>query len=295
MKKRKKLVMERRRRRILSGIVAIVLVASLGVGLFMNSGTSVQAAGTWTVDPSTNDSWFNAGTGVTTQGGDSTKNTGRVWTDKSVYSGDAELKNEGGEPTFTVQNDEGTALVELSALSSAANISGQTTINQPLDIVLVLDRSGSMNDDYLYSYSYREASTIEETYSSEGSWGIWTQHDGGTYYGLVNGEYVQIEESLRLVHEGLFRNYYEHDHWELNGRTVTPEDTTFYIREQSSTRIDVAMENAVTSFIDTVAEENQGKDQARQHRIAITTYANNATTNTTNNVANNTVTTNRAN
>ena len=45
MKKRKKLVMERRRRRILSGVIALVLAVSLGVGLFMNSGTTTQAAG----------------------------------------------------------------------------------------------------------------------------------------------------------------------------------------------------------------------------------------------------------
>ena len=108
-------------------------------------------------DPDTHDSWYQGDLGVSGQGGDSTRNTGRVWTDKSVYTEDVTLTSQGGEATFTIENDEGTALVGLSALSSAANISGQTTINQPLDIVLVLDRSGSMAenmDSYSYSPTY---------------------------------------------------------------------------------------------------------------------------------------------
>ena len=101
------------------------------------------------VDPDTHDTWYSNsdGTGVTAQGGNSTKNTGRIWTDKSVYNGSVELTSSSGESAFTIDSDENTALVGLSALSSAENITGKTTINKPLDIVLVLDRSGSTTDN----------------------------------------------------------------------------------------------------------------------------------------------------
>ena len=163
MKQRNKKITERRKRRIgkktLSIVAATLLAFVLGVSTISYAagvnlldaakdlfGITTQAEdGEWVVDPDTHDEWYSAdGTGVSDQGGDSTKNTGRVWTDKSVYNSDVQLTSQGGEPTFSIENDEGAALVGLSALSSAANISGQTTINQPLDIILVLDRSGSM-------------------------------------------------------------------------------------------------------------------------------------------------------
>ena len=100
-------------------IMAMVMALFVGTGIVSNNMVKVNAQDGWIVDPSTHDSWYNSDTGVSEQGGDSTKNTGRVWTDKSVYSGDAELNDISGEPTFKVENDEGTALVELSALSSA--------------------------------------------------------------------------------------------------------------------------------------------------------------------------------
>lgn len=77
---------------------------------------------------------------------DSTKNVGRIWTDKSVSTGDVTLtsrQNDSQSSTITKSADSD-FLVGLSALSSTAKIVGQTTV--PLDIVLVLDVSGSMDD-----------------------------------------------------------------------------------------------------------------------------------------------------
>lgn len=75
---------------------------------------------------------------------DSTKNVGRIWTDKSVSKGNIVLmKSEEDSKTIT-KNKDSDFLVGLSALSSTAKIMGQTTV--PLDIVLVLDVSGSMDD-----------------------------------------------------------------------------------------------------------------------------------------------------
>lgn len=77
---------------------------------------------------------------------DSTKNVGRIWTDKSVSKGDVTLtsrQNDSQSSTITKSADSD-FLVGLSALSSTAKIVGETTV--PLDIVLVLDVSGSMDD-----------------------------------------------------------------------------------------------------------------------------------------------------
>ena len=78
----------------------------------------------------------------------STKNVGRIWTDKSVSTGNVTLSNKVGESakeSATIEKgSKSDFLVGLSALSSTAKIMGQTTV--PLDIVLVLDVSGSMED-----------------------------------------------------------------------------------------------------------------------------------------------------
>ena len=76
----------------------------------------------------------------------STKNVGRIWTDKSVSAGDVTLTGQDEDSgTATIKKGaDSDFLVGLSALSSTAKITGQTTV--PLDIVLVLDVSGSMDD-----------------------------------------------------------------------------------------------------------------------------------------------------
>ena len=149
MKKRKKLVMERRRRRILSGIVAIVLVASLGVGLFMNSGTTTQAAGKTVVDPDTTNVWSDIAASS-----NSTQNIGRIWTDKSVFDHDYKFT---GAIDETISKGDSDFLVSLSALSSTSNTTKTVTVGTPVDIVLVLDESGSMEYGFDNRNTRREA------------------------------------------------------------------------------------------------------------------------------------------
>lgn len=151
MKKRKKLVMERRRRRILSGIVAIVLVASLGVGLFMNSGTTTQAAGTTAVDPDTTNVWSDIAASS-----NSTQNIGRIWTDKSVFDSDYTFSGALDGQTIS-KGEDSDFLVSLSALSSTSNTTRTVTVGTPVDIVLVLDESGSMEYGFDNRNTRREA------------------------------------------------------------------------------------------------------------------------------------------
>ena len=138
MKTRRMKRTERRKRRILSGVIALVLAASLGVGLFMNSGTSVQAAGTTAVDPDTTNVWSDIAASS-----NSTQNIGRIWTDKSVF--DTDYTPSGSGQVSTVEKDDASDfLVVLSALASTSNTTTSVTVGTPVDVVLVLDDSGSM-------------------------------------------------------------------------------------------------------------------------------------------------------
>ena len=133
----------KRNKRIAASALAVVMAGFLVWGLFP---WQAAAAGTTVADDVTINKWHDP-----EALDDSTKNVGRIWTDKSVSTEDVTLTNKSGD-TKTIKKgqksyDDKTNsdfLVGLSALSSTAKIMGQTTV--PLDIVLVLDVSGSMDD-----------------------------------------------------------------------------------------------------------------------------------------------------
>ena len=70
-----------------------------------------------------------------------TQNIGRIWTDKTVSTNDIDIS---GAMSATVSKGDSDFITALSALSSTSNIASTSTT--PLDIVLVLDASGSMDD-----------------------------------------------------------------------------------------------------------------------------------------------------
>ena len=201
-------------------------------------------------DPSTIHAWNNIIS-------DTTENVGRIWTDKSVST--EERITLPGENQPAIEKGDSDFLVSLSALSSTSNT--VTTSSKPLDIVLVLDRSGSMADD-LASY--------KAVYDSE----VETGRNGPTYYAKdENGNYVVIERKT-----GRWERF---DHWELNGQEVTPkisaEDNAsghiqFYERSTMSRM--VALTDAVKKFIDATAEQNATiSKQEMRHRISIVSYS----------------------
>lgn len=98
-----------------------------------NTAAQATADGTTISDPNTFNAWeytqaYNNAT------------TGRIWADKTVEENQIDLK--GQDPIEVPQGAD--FLVALSALSSHASTT--TTDTKPLDVVLVLDASGSMND-----------------------------------------------------------------------------------------------------------------------------------------------------
>lgn len=96
----------------------------------------VSAFATTVADPSSASTWHNWGLE------NSTENVGRIWTDKTVSDGNIDLTGAGG--TMTIEKGESDFLTSLSAISSTSNLT--MTSSTPLDIVLVLDASGSMDD-----------------------------------------------------------------------------------------------------------------------------------------------------
>ena len=121
-------------KRMLTVIASTGLIIGLVVALIVSFATPASAL-TPIADDSTITSWED-----TT--GDNTKNVGRIWTDKTVSTDSINLQ----PVDITVKKDDSEDfLIALSALSSAANITGETAV--PLDMVLVLDTSGSMGDD----------------------------------------------------------------------------------------------------------------------------------------------------
>lgn len=272
-------VTPKKARKLRAGLLALVVALAMVVaipGFAQGIADGVRAAfgvetlaeeGQWASDPDTHDDWYSGENGVSSgdNAGDSTRNTGRIWTDKSVYTSDVQLTSQSGETTFEIENDEGTALVGLSALSSAANISGQTTINQPLDIVLVLDVSGSMDNDLSSGWVYSATYNINEN--------SWT-----TYF--VQNEDGSYSEVDRITTGGWIPQF---SHWEVDGREVTPmtsaDDTSsghvqFYTRRwETMSKMD-ALKNAVNSFISATGAENaQITNPNNQHRIALVKFA----------------------
>ena len=129
--------MSKHTRGLLAVILAVVLVLPAAAFAMLpeanaRSSTGMDGptvSGPTVVDPDTSGRWEkwaagHSGNKVTTQ------NVGRIWTDKTVEA--------------TGENEESDFLATLSAMSSTSN--STVTVTTPLDIVMVLDASGSMDD-----------------------------------------------------------------------------------------------------------------------------------------------------
>lgn len=114
----------------------LLLLFAIFLTLTPVSAFAATAGATTVADTSSASTWRNWGLE------NSTENVGRIWTDKTVSDGDIDLTGAGG--TMTIKKGDSDFLTSLSAISSTSNLT--MTSSTPLDIVLVLDASGSMND-----------------------------------------------------------------------------------------------------------------------------------------------------
>lgn len=129
---------------LIAAIAVAVALIAVTVVSFADVARAAGVAGTTVVDPDTTNVWTN----YTRPGGQpSTQNVGRIWTDKSVFDGDYSFTNDDnvGLSGEKIEKGDSDFLVSLSALSSTSNLKEMVKTSQPLDIVLVLDTSGSMS------------------------------------------------------------------------------------------------------------------------------------------------------
>ncbi len=222
---------------------------------------------TVTVDPSSVTDW-NALVG------DNTANIGRIWTDKTVLDDDTTLT----PSNIDIKKGESDFLVALSALSSSSNVSEMA--DQPLDIVLVLDVSGSMN-----YYMDRDENAPTTTVYLE----AYPESNEGTYYIEQGNGYREVSYSRN---RGQWGYYSDWRFIEITPKTSASDTTEgavqFFIRTQE--RVDsrmAALKTAVGGFIDATAEKNEGiTDETQKHRISVVKFSGNES----NNIGNDTYT-----
>ncbi len=121
-------------RRVKAAVLAGIMALALAMGI-VPQGAGLVLAAEGTVDEDTSAAYEQA-----FGENNSTEYAGRVWTDKTVYSGDGQFSLQGGE-VFTVENDSD-FLVAYSALSRTQTVREQT--KAPVDVIFVIDLSGSM-------------------------------------------------------------------------------------------------------------------------------------------------------
>lgn len=129
---------------LIAAIAVAVALIAVTVVSFANVARAADVAGATVVDPDTTNVWTN----YTRPGGSpSTQNVGRIWTDKSVFDDTYTFTNDNdtGLSGEKIEKGDSDFLVSLSALSSTSNLKEMVKTSQPLDIVLVLDTSGSMS------------------------------------------------------------------------------------------------------------------------------------------------------
>lgn len=132
----------KRIRPLLATALALALVCLGSSFAFANdeTGGGQERNGTASVDPSTMNDWATlVGVDGSSGLGANTSSIGRIWTDKTV-SADSVTTSDGD----VVKCDNSAFVTVLSALSGTSNVASTSTT--PLDIVLVLDASGSMDD-----------------------------------------------------------------------------------------------------------------------------------------------------
>lgn len=231
-------------RGLLAVILAVVLVLPAAAFAMLPEANARSSTGmdgpTMTgkvVDPDTSSRWEiwaagHSGNKVTTQ------HVGRIWTDKTVKATD--------------KNEESDFLTTLSAMSSTSN--STVTVTTPLDIVMVLDASGSMDDpmgggdrtkriDALKSAANSFINTIAK--QNEGIEGVDRQHR----VAIVK---FAGDKTDKVGNDTYYQGQYKYNHSQVmkgltdcsGGNVKVLEDTVAGIKPSGATRADYGLELA---------------------------------------------------
>ena len=182
--------------------------------------------------------------------------------------------------TATLEDD-GTYTIQLEAFSTGETL---TVMKQtPTDIVLVLDVSGSMADDFTYT-SGKAWTSVKDRVVSQPS---------DAHHHCPDGTYSPVtwskEGTLGTTYRYTCNNCKATRKWSapLFWYTIPGEgdkDPWNLWRYTDITKTEnkmLALQNAVKSFIDGVVEKNAGiADPNEQHRVAIVKFASETTKNT---------------
>ena len=166
----------------------------------------------------------------------------------------------------------------LTMEAYASNEVTSTTTTKPLDIVLVLDVSGSMDEKFGDDVTY--VSTGEKNWSYED-----IDDSRNTYYYKVDGSYYEVDAKRdgdwgnRTYSIGYYTGDWRNPIWNQIGEVQDEErDTcwtgTLYTWERT-TRLS-AMKTAVNTFIDSVNEN--ATETGVDHQIGIVSFSDDART-----------------
>ena len=245
-------------KKAIAGVISAAMIVTVALVAI-----PAQAAGNMIADPTTFTQW-EQGIGEPTD----PRSTGRVWTDKSVSTQEVTLKTY-DDNHVTVAPKDGSFLVGLSAMSSAQKLIGVSNVTKPLDIVLVLDTSGSMawgmdgDDEYAYDpvyaadittskrYYVRVSGSMTRVYSSANGW----------YYDAGGSRHYVTPKTSAADSDAAHTQFYSR-------RRLTTQDTRMY-----------ALKQAVNGFIDqTIAANAKVSDPNKKNRIGLVTYASDVNT-----------------
>lgn len=190
--------------------------------------------------------------------------------------------------TATLEDD-GTYTINLSAYATGRTTTETIKTGKPLDIVLVLDQSGSMADS-ITSYSYQPRENRSYSYNSYGGKTTYYYLDtDGNYYPVKRDsewhfDWFDIYTTYYLYYTKNGQNYY------LSGTGVTTQRPTnvrdssatiwtgvLYQRSSTSTSKLNALKAAVTNFVNSVSAN--AKEYNVEHRIAMVGFASKGTDN----------------
>lgn len=189
--------------------------------------------------------------------------------------------------TATLEDD-GTYTINLSAYATGQTTTETIKTGKPLDIVLVLDQSGSMADS-ITSYSYTARPADDYSY--------WDCGGNEYYYRDTDGNYYRVRRGSEK-HWSWFSRYYTYylyytkngQNYYLSGTGVTTQRPTnvqdasatiwtgvLYQRSSTSTSKLNALKTAVTNFVNSVSAN--AKEYNVEHRIAMVGFASKGTDN----------------
>lgn len=146
--------------------------------------------------------------------------------------------------------DPSKGLLTLEAYATGSTTT--TTTTDPVDIVLVLDVSGSMDDPISSSETYNPVYSVSKS---------------GTYYYQANGQYQRVYYCDGGIISDCSGGWFtrEHGYFDHKGTQLTPKTsasdsntshTQFYTRTESTTKKIDALKSAVNGFVNSVSAKS---------------------------------------